>query len=239
MRNVRTDRTAGFNALRAADAEAALLACCASPVFARAVAAGRPYADAADLVAAVGAAVRGLDWPQVLAALAAHPRIGERPVGSGREFAWSRAEQSGVDGAGDEVRARLAEGNRAYEERFGHVYLICATGLSAEEMLARLTERLAADEESERATVREELAKIACLRAARLLGEEPTPAALPDTAAAAPTASTTSTAGTASTAAKTPTPSTASTAAGGSAASIRSTDAARSAASAASAEEDL
>ncbi|GII13518.1 hypothetical protein Ppa05_02440 [Planomonospora parontospora subsp. antibiotica] len=164
---------AGFNALGAAEAEAGLLACCASPAFARAVAAGRPYRDLAGLTAAAGAAVRELDWPQVLRALAAHPRIGERAAGAGRESAWSRREQSGTAGAGREVLDALAEGNRRYEERFGHVYLVCATGLSAAELLERLRGRLACDEETERRTVRAELEKITLLRLVRLLGEGP------------------------------------------------------------------
>jgi 2-oxo-4-hydroxy-4-carboxy-5-ureidoimidazoline decarboxylase len=92
------------------------------------------------------------------------------PGRSGRESGWSRQEQSGVGAAGREVLEELAEGNRAYEERFGHVYLVCATGLSAEEMLARLRGRLGNDEETERDVVRAELAKITRLRLAKLLG---------------------------------------------------------------------
>ncbi|GAA4185281.1 2-oxo-4-hydroxy-4-carboxy-5-ureidoimidazoline decarboxylase [Streptosporangium oxazolinicum] len=92
---------------------------------------------------------------------------------SEREAAWSRGEQAGVGTAGREVLDRLAEGNRAYERRFGHIYLICATGLSAEEMLARLTERLGNDEDTERDVVRTELAKITRLRLAKLLEAAP------------------------------------------------------------------
>ncbi|MFF3436771.1 2-oxo-4-hydroxy-4-carboxy-5-ureidoimidazoline decarboxylase [Streptosporangium sp. NPDC002721] len=188
---------AAFNALGAEEAEAGLLACCASRAFAREVAALRPYRDLDRLAEVAEAAVRELDWSGVGEALAAHPRIGEPPgengpaAGSGppgrrerrpeghpeppeghsaREAAWSRGEQAGVDTAGREVLDRLAEGNRAYERRFGHVYLICATGLSAEEMLARLTERLGNDEDTERDVVRAELAKITRLRLAKLLG---------------------------------------------------------------------
>ncbi|MER6829944.1 2-oxo-4-hydroxy-4-carboxy-5-ureidoimidazoline decarboxylase [Streptosporangium sp. NPDC000563] len=102
-----------------------------------------------------------------------HPERQERPEHSEREAAWSRGEQAGVDTAGKDVLDRLAEGNRAYERRFGHVYLICATGLSAEEMLARLTERLGNDEDTERDVVRTELAKITRLRLAKLLGAAP------------------------------------------------------------------
>ncbi|MEV4162812.1 2-oxo-4-hydroxy-4-carboxy-5-ureidoimidazoline decarboxylase [Nonomuraea dietziae] len=154
-----------LNALSPEEAEKELLACCASRAFAREVAAGRPYAGRAELGAAAEAAVRALAWPDVEEALAAHPRIGERAAGAGRESEWSRQEQSGVE---DHLRAELAEGNRVYEQRFGHVYLICATGLSGEEMLARLKERLDNDEATERAVVRDELAKITKLRLARI-----------------------------------------------------------------------
>ncbi|GLW12091.1 hypothetical protein Misp01_72190 [Microtetraspora sp. NBRC 13810] len=162
---------AAFNALSDDAARAELLACCASPAFAEQVAAARPYPDGGALATAAGDAVARLRWDQVLEALSAHPRIGERAGGAGREAAWSRREQSGVDGAGQDVRDRLAEGNRAYEERFGHVYLVCATGLSAAEMLDRLEVRLGNDEETERDVVRGELGRITGLRLARLLGE--------------------------------------------------------------------
>lgn len=160
---------AAFNARDAERAEKDLLACCASRAFARRVAAARPYADAEALAGTAARAVLELDWEDVLEALSAHPRIGERPAGDTREAAWSRREQAGVE---DELRAALAEGNRAYEDRFGHVYLICATGLTGAEMLARLRERLGHDDETERRTVREELAKITRLRIGKLLEGE-------------------------------------------------------------------
>ncbi|WP_336209034.1 2-oxo-4-hydroxy-4-carboxy-5-ureidoimidazoline decarboxylase [Nonomuraea sp. LPB2021202275-12-8] len=161
---------ARFNALDPGDAEKELLACCASPAFAGPVAAGRPFADEEALAEAAAAAVRGLAWPDVLEALSAHPRIGERAGGASRESSWSRQEQSGVE---EHLRASLSEGNLAYERRFGHVYLVCATGLTGAEMLRRLRERLDADEEGERRTVREELAKITRLRVGKLVGEAP------------------------------------------------------------------
>ncbi|HEU5032379.1 MAG TPA: 2-oxo-4-hydroxy-4-carboxy-5-ureidoimidazoline decarboxylase [Spirillospora sp.] len=148
--------------------EGGLLACCASRRWAAEVAAGRPYADLAELRAASATALAGLDWADVEEALAAHPRIGERIKDAGREAAWSRGEQSGMDAAAVEVRTALVEGNRAYEERFGHVFLICATGLTAAEMLAALRERLGHDAGAERAAVRTELAKIVDLRLAKL-----------------------------------------------------------------------
>ncbi|MDP4506326.1 2-oxo-4-hydroxy-4-carboxy-5-ureidoimidazoline decarboxylase [Nonomuraea turcica] len=158
-----------FNARSPAGAEEELLACCASRAFAAEVASRRPYGDLAALLTAAEETVRGLEWPDVLEALAAHPRIGERAGGAGREAAWSRQEQSGVE---DELRAALAAGNRDYEARFGHVYLVCATGLSGAQLLARLRERLGNDEQRERAVVREELAKITRLRLVKLMEGE-------------------------------------------------------------------
>ncbi|RGA04413.1 2-oxo-4-hydroxy-4-carboxy-5-ureidoimidazoline decarboxylase, partial [Microbispora triticiradicis] len=113
-------------------------------------------------------ALAALAWDDVLEALAAHPRIGERPGGAGREAAWSRSEQSGAADAGRGVLDALREGNAAYESRFGHVYLVCATGRDADDLLALLRGRLGNDEETERGVVRDELSKIVALRLAKL-----------------------------------------------------------------------
>lgn len=157
---------AQFNAMPPADAERELLACCAAPAWAREVAAGRPYRDVLALRAAGDRAARGLTWADVAQALSAHPRIGERPAGDDRESAWSRREQAGV---AESAKVALAEANRAYEERFGHVFLIFATGKTDAEMLAAARARLANDEETERGVVRNELRKIALLRLERLV----------------------------------------------------------------------
>jgi 2-oxo-4-hydroxy-4-carboxy-5-ureidoimidazoline decarboxylase len=161
---------ARFNALPAAEAEHELLACCAAPAWAREVAAGRPYPDGDAVDAAADAALRRLPWADVAQALAAHPRIGERPTGTDRESAWSRREQAGVDTADATTRAALAQANREYEERFGHVFLIFASGRSPGEMLAAARQRLTHDEETERRVVHEELRKIALLRLRSLVG---------------------------------------------------------------------
>ncbi|MEO3871518.1 2-oxo-4-hydroxy-4-carboxy-5-ureidoimidazoline decarboxylase [Nonomuraea sp. B12E4] len=178
-----------FNAGSPAEAEAELLACCHSRAFAAEVAARRPFRDVGGLSAAAVAAVRGLGWADVLEALAAHPRIGERAGGAGRAAAWSRQEQSGLDepglgesgpgesgpgesGSAEELRTALAGHNRAYEARFGHVYLVCATGLTGGQLLAGLRERLGNDEETERGVVRHELAEITRLRIAKAMGQE-------------------------------------------------------------------
>ena len=151
-----------FNA--APDAERELLALCAAPGWAARVAAGRPYAGIDALLAA---AERALSDADLDAAMAGHPRIGDRAAG-GR----SRSEQSAVGSAPSGVLDALAAGNRAYEERFGHVYLVCATGRSAEDLLATLHTRLGHDAHTERAVALAELAAINRIRLTQLVTEE-------------------------------------------------------------------
>lgn len=157
-------RTAEFDALPADEAAALVRTWADVPAWAAALVAGRPYADRAALraTAAEGAA-RWTD-DQVAAALADHPRIGERHAGSGASAAHSAREQSGVDPADADVAARLAEGNRRYEERFGRVYLVRAAGRSAAEMLEMLEERLGNDPGTELRVTAGQLAEIALLR---------------------------------------------------------------------------
>jgi 2-oxo-4-hydroxy-4-carboxy-5-ureidoimidazoline decarboxylase len=158
-----------FNAEPADLARERLRACNAAPSFAATVAAGRPYDSTDALVARAEAVTRALLWDEVTAALAAHPRIGDRAQGSSAEAAASRNEQSGMSTAADSVRAAMTDGNRAYEERFDQVFLIRAAGRSAEEMLAELHRRLANSPEDERAEVTEQLAQITGLRVRALL----------------------------------------------------------------------
>ena len=157
-----------FNAEPAETLTPTLLACCDVPGWAAAVEQGRPYADVEAAAAVADAAARALGPADVDRALAAHPRIGERAEGQGTEAAWSRGEQSGVS-SDERTAAALLEGNRAYEERFGRVFLICATGLSGEQVLDSLTERLGNDDETEAAVVADELRKIAVLRLRKVL----------------------------------------------------------------------
>ena len=161
-----------INDLPAEGAEAQLMSCCASPVWACAVVAGRPYSDIDAVIAAAGTALTALPWPEIARALEAHPRIGSRPLGDQREAAWSRREQAGVDHDDDPTLAALADVNRAYEQRFGFVLLIFATGKTGAELLETARKRLAGDEATERRVVRDELAKIVTLRLERLLGAE-------------------------------------------------------------------
>ncbi|MFY9928343.1 MAG: 2-oxo-4-hydroxy-4-carboxy-5-ureidoimidazoline decarboxylase [Streptosporangiaceae bacterium] len=154
---------AAFNSAPRAGAEAEVLACCESTAFARKVAGGRPYPDAATLLAASDAAIQELTWDGIVESLNAHPRIGDRTTGQ------SAAEQSGAAAAGDQVRRALAEGNIAYEKRFGYIFLICASGLSGQDMLTQLQARLGNEPEAEQAVVRTELAKITRLRMTKRL----------------------------------------------------------------------
>lgn len=157
-----------FNSTPADRLRPALAACCDVPRWVDAILAKRPYGDLAALTAVADQVLRELDDDEVDRALQAHPRIGDRPQGAGTEAAWSRSEQSGV---GDDtgVRRELAEGNRQYEEQFGRVFLICATGLSAHTMLTSLRERLLHDDATEAAVVHEELRKIALLRLSKVV----------------------------------------------------------------------
>ena len=153
---------ASFNAAPEQEAVTTMLACCASLRFATAMAAGRPYASEAAALAAVEAIFESLTWPDVVEAMDAHPRIGACVSGQ------SAAEQSGV---ADDSRADLAAGNAAYEERFGHAFLICATGLSGVQMLSSLEQRLKNDQVSEHGVVTSELRKITILRVRKALAQ--------------------------------------------------------------------
>jgi len=130
---------------------------------------GRPYASVDELVARAEVAASPLTRAEVDAALARHPRIGDRPSGAGAEAAMSRAEQAGVDPADAAVAAALAEGNRAYEARFGRVFLIRAAGRSSREILDALTERLTNTPDQEEPVVADQLRQIAVLRLKGLL----------------------------------------------------------------------
>ncbi|MFI7544159.1 2-oxo-4-hydroxy-4-carboxy-5-ureidoimidazoline decarboxylase [Actinoplanes sp. NPDC049599] len=164
------DGVEAFNSLPAGKLEAELLAVCAAPAWGSAVAALRPYRSRDAVLAAADAAARGLSWPDVLQGLSAHPRIGERAQGDSQEAAWSRREQSTAASSGDDdTRAALIAANHAYEDKFGHVFLIFASGRTQEEILAAARERIGNNEALEREIVAGELRKIALLRLERLL----------------------------------------------------------------------
>jgi 2-oxo-4-hydroxy-4-carboxy-5-ureidoimidazoline decarboxylase len=159
-----------FNDEPADEAVQALRACNAAPRFAAEIVAGRPYRDVGTLLARVEEVARALPWEDVAMALAAHPRIGGRVEGWSAEAESSRREQSSMDDADTATRDALIEGNKAYEERFDHVFLIRAAGRTPAEMLAELHRRLGNDPETEQAEVIEQLAQITALRVKSLVG---------------------------------------------------------------------
>jgi OHCU decarboxylase len=164
-----------LNALPAEAAERELLACCGAREWARRMAAARPFADEAALLARAEDVWWALDQADWREAFRAHPPIGGRKAEaetsrSERERGWSSAEQAGMRSADQATRAALAEGNRVYQERFGFVYLVCATGKSAEEMLALLRARLENPPGEEIRVAAAEQAKITALRLRRLVG---------------------------------------------------------------------
>ena len=159
-------RLNGWNAVPEAEAVAALVACCASAEWARRVARARPFGSVDEVVETADVVLSGLDEYEVDSALAGHPRIGERS-----EHASSQREQAAVAAADADVLDALAAGNREYEERFGHVYLVCADGRPARELLAVLRERLGNEPGVERRVLRGELARINAIRLRRMFGE--------------------------------------------------------------------
>lgn len=145
----------------AATAVAMLREVCASRAWAGAVAAGRPYAGLDDLLAASDRAMAALTAADLDEAVSGHPPIGRPAPGD----PVSAREQSGVR---DTERAELLRLNLAYQEAHGHVFLICATGRTGEEMLAALQDRIGNDADTERGIVRTELGKINRVRLTRL-----------------------------------------------------------------------
>lgn len=133
------------------------------PRWYEAIVDGRPYASVDALTDAAMEVAAPLTEAELDAALAHHPRIGERAQGDSAEAAHARKEQSGVDASAAEA---LAAGNRAYEERFDRVFLVRAAGRSAADILALLDERLGNTPEEELKVIDQQLREIAALRLA-------------------------------------------------------------------------
>ena len=154
-----------FNALEREAAMEVLRPCLDVGRWLTEVVDGRPYASLGDLETAARQAADPLSAEEVEGALAHHPRIGERAAGSSAEATLSRSEQAGLQ-ASDDVSAQLEAGNRAYEERFGRVFLIRAAGRSSEELVTALEVRLGNDPDTEDRIVADQLREIALLRLA-------------------------------------------------------------------------
>ena len=163
-----------FNSLPLARAEAALLDCCGSVRWAKSVATQRPYTDPSALFKTADAVWRNLCAADWLEAFCCHPQIGEKAAsGSEASRQWSEGEQAGAHNAADNTIERFAEGNRTYREKFGYIFIICATGKSAEEMLAILSERLHNDPGRELHIAAEQQRLITRLRLEKLLPQKP------------------------------------------------------------------
>ena len=161
-----------FNDIAHDEAVEALLRCCHAPAWAEEVANRRPYDDAQTLYEAAKTVWWDLDRDDWLQAFDAHPKIGD--VDSLRKKynasrSWSEGEQQGVDAASEQTLQRLAQANDEYEERFGYIFIVCATGKSADEMLSILEKRLPNDPDEEIRIAAGEQAKITTLRLQKLL----------------------------------------------------------------------
>jgi allantoicase len=155
-----------LNAMKPLEITNALLRCCGSSGWTAAMVASRPFEDVPALLRTAERTWFALGEADHLEAFAAHPRIGEQ---AGE--AWSRREQASVASADERVLAELADANREYAARFGFIYIVCASGRSADAMLADLRERLGRPRTEELRTASEEQAKIMRLRLAKLVQE--------------------------------------------------------------------
>ena len=155
---------AAFNAMDDEKARDHLLTCLDVRRWADDILAGRPYDNVDRLESAMVAASRTITDDELERALARHPRIGERADAEKHDAAHSTREQSGVDRTDADVVRRLEEGNLAYEERFGRVFIIRAAGRSGPEILDQLRLRLDHTDEAERLTTIDQLTEIAVLR---------------------------------------------------------------------------
>jgi len=155
-----------WNAASPEAATEALLSCCAATRWAEALTLQRPFANQEALFATADRVWATMQTPDWMQAFRAHPRIGERKVDHAtvQSKQWSSQEQSAVDQAHNEILTELAAGNRQYEELFGFTYIVCATGKSAEEMLAILRRRLSSDHETELREAAEQQRQITQIR---------------------------------------------------------------------------
>jgi allantoicase len=161
-----------MNALSTEDAESELLKCCGSTLWARRMNEARPFNDLRELLASADSIWWALDKEDWLEAFSRHPKIGEKESELAQARAareWSEQEQSGIDAGCEETRRELAAANREYERKFGYIYIICATGKTADEMLAILKERLQNEPAKEIRVAAEEQRRITHLRLRKIL----------------------------------------------------------------------
>jgi OHCU decarboxylase len=163
---------ARLNALSDAEAESELLKCCGSMNWARRLAAQRPFNDVEELMTAAEQIWWSLGEQDWLEAFSAHPQIGGRQAQRPQDAQardWSDEEQAGTRAIDEATQDELAAANRAYKEKFGHIFIVCATGKTAAEMLAILRARLVNDSSAELRHAADEQRKITRLRLEKLL----------------------------------------------------------------------
>lgn len=161
-----------WNALSPDAAALAILPCCESRAWARTMAAHRPIRNAEQLVEVAGEVWRGLPEEGWQEAFRSHPRIGEVHAAedaTARSLAWSAEEQRSAATA--DAAEQLGSANRRYEQSFGRIFLICASGKSAPEILAALEQRLGNDHDTELRIASEEQRRITELRLRRWIAE--------------------------------------------------------------------
>jgi len=164
-----------LNGLSPEQAEAELLQCCGSTNWAQRMVRQRPFSGIANLLEKADRIWWELGAEHWHEAFRRHPKIGEKSAaetGSTQTHRWSEKEQAAARTAGGDVLAELAEANRAYQERFGYIFIVCATGKSGEEMLALLRNRLQNDPDVELRIAAEEQRRITRLRLEKLLRQE-------------------------------------------------------------------
>lgn len=163
---------AWLNELAADEAESVFRDCCGSARWARRMTLARPFRMLDDLYETAERIWWSLSPGDHLEAFAAHPKIGSQQAGPGpktKAAAWSKGEQSEVGRAPAAVRRALDEANRLYEKKFGFIFIVCATGKTAEEMLAICRARLGNSVETEFRLAAEEQRKITEIRLNKLL----------------------------------------------------------------------
>jgi OHCU decarboxylase len=161
-----------LNALTPKQAKAEFLKCCGSRTWAQAMSDAGPFINADALFLKADSVWWSLSEEDWLEAFRAHPKIGEQKAAAAQSEqagSWSAREQSGMQDAASETKAALDAGNQEYEERFGFIFIVCATGKTSEEVLATLNERLPNDRATELHRAAEEQRKITRLRLEKLL----------------------------------------------------------------------
>jgi 2-oxo-4-hydroxy-4-carboxy-5-ureidoimidazoline decarboxylase len=167
-----SDVLARWNRLSLEEAAKEILPCCGSKAWAEGMAKRRPLLDKMALLAASDETGRGLGESDWMEAFHSHPRIGEARAAAAtpaQSLAWSTAEQQKV--TGDAVKTALAEANREYENRFGHIFIVCATGKSGPEILDILRRRLENDKEIELREAAEQQRQITQIRLKKWLSQ--------------------------------------------------------------------